>query len=197
MGFSSEFIRSIDANRTVKNALQKAISSSRPRSRISVTDLVNPTQAFYSRTHPEIKPSLDRLQIMLSGTGFHEIFGQLISTEEYLEQFLEFDGIVGKVDIYEDVPVELKTTSSIPKDIYKGRNSYFEQLGMYCTMASTNTGQLYIYQRQNDEKADDFRVYEKYDVEFPKAICHKKYFWKDSPTGPDKYLIRFDLTIGT
>ena len=41
--------------------------------------------------------------------------------------------------------------------------------------------------------SDDFRVYEKYDVEFPKAICHKKYFWKDSPTGPDKYLIRFDL----
>ena len=115
---SAEFVRSIDANRTVKDALAAAISSSRPRSRISVTDLVSPMQAFYRRTRPEIRPSPDRLQVMMAGTGFHEIVGPLLSTEEYLEQLLELDGIVGKVDIYEDVPVELKTTSSIPKDIY-------------------------------------------------------------------------------
>ena len=107
-------------------------------------------QAFYRRTRPEIRPSPDRLQVMMAGTGFHEIVGPLLSTEEYLEQLLELDGIVGKVDIYEDVPVELKTTSSIPKDIYKGRSSYFEQLGMYCAMAHKDTGRLLVYQRHSD-----------------------------------------------
>lgn len=158
--FSTGFMRSIDANRTVKDALTLAITSSRPRSRISVTDLVSPMQAFYSRTHPEIQPTLDRLQVMIAGTGFHEVFGRLVSTEEYLEQLLEIDGIVGKVDIYEDIPVELKTTSSIPKDIYKGRSSYFEQLGMYCAMANKDTGRLFVYQRHSDKQSDDFRVYE-------------------------------------
>ena len=158
--FSAGFVRSIDANRSVKDALEAAISSSRPRSRISVTDLVSPMQAFYSRTHPEIRPSPDRLQVMMAGTGFHEIVGPLLSTEEYLEQLLELDGIVGKVDIYEDVPVELKTTSSIPKDIYKGRSSYFEQLGMYCAMADKDTGRLFVYQRWSDERPDDFRAYQ-------------------------------------
>ena len=157
---SAEFVRSIDANRTVKDALAAAISSSRPRSRISVTDLVSPMQAFYRRTRPEIRPSPDRLQVMMAGTGFHEIVGPLLSTEEYLEQLLELDGIVGKVDIYEDVPVELKTTSSIPKDIYKGRSSYFEQLGMYCAMANKDTGRLLVYQRRSDEQPDDFRAYQ-------------------------------------
>ncbi len=56
------------------------------------------------------------------------------------------DHIVGKVDIYEDVPVEVKTTSSISPDIYKGRTSYFEQPGIYCAVASMDFGRLFVYQ---------------------------------------------------
>ena len=102
--FSKQFVRSVDANRTVKDALVKSVGSSRRRSRISVTDLLSPMQAFHKWTYPDIKPSLDRLQIMISGTGFHEEFGKLVSTEEYLEQLLELDGIIGKVDIFEFCP---------------------------------------------------------------------------------------------
>ena len=161
--FSYRFVRSIDANRTVKDALIAAMTASRPRTRISVTDLVNPMQAFHRRVHPEIQPSIDRQQIMMAGTGFHDIFGKLVSTEEYLEQLLEMDGIVGKVDIFEDVPVELKTTSSIPTDIYAGRPSYFEQLAMYCAMAGNDTGRLIIYQRHTDNRSPEIKVFE---VEF-------------------------------
>ena len=156
----SRFIRSIDANRTVKDALAAAISSVRPRSRVSVTDLVNPMQAFFRWTHPEIRPSPERLQVMMAGTGFHDVFGRVVSTEEFLEQLLEFEDIVGKVDIYEDVPVEVKTTSSIPDDIYAGRGSYFEQLGMYCTMAGRDTGRLFVYQRHSGDRSPDLKVYE-------------------------------------
>ena len=70
------------------------------------------------------------------------------------------EAINQNVQIYEDMPVELKTTSSIPKDIYKGRSSYFEQLGMYCAMANETTGRLYIYKRQGSDQPDDLRVYE-------------------------------------
>ena len=157
---SSRFIRSIDANRTVKDALAAAISASRPRSRVSVTDLVNPMQAFFRWTHPEIRPSPERLQVMMAGTGFHDVFGRVVSTEEFLEQLLEFEDIVGKVDIYEDVPVEVKTTSSIPDDIYRGRSSYFEQLGMYCAMAGRDRGRLFVYQRHSGDRSPDLRVYE-------------------------------------
>lgn len=158
--FSSKFVRSIDANRTIKDSLVSTIGSTRPRSRISVTDLVSPMQAFHRWTHPKIRPSPDRLQVMMSGTGFHETFGKLVSTEEYLEQLLELDGIVGLVDIYEDIPVEVKTTSSIPSDIYKGRSSYFEQLAMYCAMARNDTGRLIVYQRQSDKQPSVLKVYE-------------------------------------
>ena len=161
--FSKSHIRNIDANRTLKDILTAKLKTSRSRSRISVTDLLNPTQSFYRWKHPEIKPSLDRVQLMLSGTGFHDVFGSIISTEEYLEQTLEYEGIIGKVDIYEDFPIEIKTTSSIPTDLIKQRISYFEQLGMYCHMANSEVGRLIIYSRANKNKTPSLAVY---DIDF-------------------------------
>ncbi len=157
--FAARFIRNIDANRTVKDALTAAVGASRPRFRVSVTDLVNPAQSYYRWKRPDVRPSLDRLQVMMAGTGFHDIFGKIVSTEEFVEQTLELDGIVGKVDIYEDVPVELKTTGSIPADIYEGRNSYFEQLGMYCALAGNPEGRLFVYRRETEWRASELVVY--------------------------------------
>jgi hypothetical protein len=84
---------------------------------------------------------------MLAGTGFHEVFGRAVSTEEFVEQFVEFQGIVGKIDIYEDVPVELKTTASLPPGTAAARPSYVDQLGMYCTMTGRAEGRLFVYKR--------------------------------------------------
>ena len=161
--FSKSHIRNIDANRTLKDILTTKLKTSRSRSRISVTDLLNPTQSFYRWKHPEIKTSLDRLQLMLTGTGFHEVFGDIISSEEYLEQTLEYEGIIGKVDIYDEFPIEIKTTSSIPTDLIKKRISYFEQLGMYCQMANSKVGRLIIYSRAGTRKKPSLAVY---DVDF-------------------------------
>jgi hypothetical protein len=144
--FSPKFIANIEANRTVKDELLEAAARPSSRRRISVTDLVNLRQAYFRRTRPDVEIPLDRRQLMWAGTGFHELFGAAVSSEEYLEQFLELDGIVGKVDIFEDEPVELKTTSFMPKDI-GGRSSYIDQLGMYCAMARKRSGQLLVDQR--------------------------------------------------
>lgn len=157
--FSAQFVRSIDANRTIKDELTAAVGSQSARRRISVTDLVNPRQSFFRWTRPEIQPSPERLQMMLSGTGFHALFGQAISTEEFVEQFVEFEGIVGKIDIYEDVPLELKTTSVLPDIPAAARPSYVDQLGMYCTMTGVPTGRLLIYRREQFGRPPELRAF--------------------------------------
>lgn len=145
---SPDSIVRVDANRTIKDAVEAAARRQSGRQRISVTDLVHPMQAYYQRTRPDIEIPLERLQLMWTGTGFHRRFGATISSEEFLEQFLEMDGIVGKVDIYEDIPVELKTTGALPEDLLAQRPSYVDQLGMYCTMASNPRGAVVVYRRE-------------------------------------------------
>ncbi|TEU18917.1 MAG: hypothetical protein E3I25_00225, partial [Dehalococcoidia bacterium] len=85
--------------------------------------------------------------------GFHKTFGSAVSSEEYLEQFVEAEGIVGKIDIYEKIPVEVKTTSTPidKKDLLQYRPNYIEQLGMYCAMVNAHEGEIIIYQRQGEE----------------------------------------------
>ncbi|HXF83457.1 MAG TPA: hypothetical protein VNN19_11975 [bacterium] len=142
--FAAGFVRAINANRTLKDELTAAVRRQSTPRRIAVTHLVNPRQAFFRWIHPEIQPSPERAQVMLAGTGFHDLFGHLVSSEEFVEQFVEYEGIVGKIDIYDDVPVELKTTSSMP-DL--PRPSYVDQLAMYCTMTGRSQGRLIIYRQ--------------------------------------------------
>jgi len=139
----------IEANRSVKDTLMQGLKTRRPPYRLSVTDLLNVKQAYFRRKHPEIVPPLEKQQLMWAGTGFHKTFGSVVSSEEYLEQFVEAEGIVGKIDIYEKIPVEVKTTSAPVdnKDLLRSRPSYIEQLGMYCAMVNAHEGEIIIYQR--------------------------------------------------
>jgi hypothetical protein len=147
----ASYVSHIEANRSVKDALMQKLKTRRPPYRISVTDLVNLKQAYFRRKHPEIVPPLEKQQLMWAGTGFHRLFGLAVSSEEYLEQFVEAEGIVGKIDIYENIPVEVKTTSTPADvgDLLKHRPSYVEQLGIYCAMVNSSQGKIIIYQRRN------------------------------------------------
>lgn len=158
--FATPFIRGIDANRTVKDELTAAVQLQSKRRRISVTDLVNPRKAFFSRTHPEIQPSADRSQAMLAGTGFHNEFERAVATEEFAEQLVEFEGIVGKIDIYEDVPVELKTTAKLRQGLDAVYPHYVDQLGMYAVMTRRDSGHLLIYGRTEFGRPPEFRAYQ-------------------------------------
>jgi hypothetical protein len=149
----ASYVSHIEANRSVKDALMQSLKTRRPPYRISVTDLLNLKQAYFRRKYPEIVPPLEKQQLMWAGTGFHKTFGSAVSSEEYLEQFVEAEGIVGKIDIYEKIPVEVKTTSTPvdTKDLLKYRPTYIEQLGMYCAMVNAHEGEIIIYQRQGEE----------------------------------------------
>lgn len=143
------YVSRIEANRSVKDALMRSLKARRPPYRISVTDLLNLKQAYFRRKYPEITPPLEKQQLMWAGAGFHKTFGAAVSSEEYLEQFIEADGIVGKIDIYEKIPVEVKTTWTAldTKNLLQYRPTYIEQLGMYCAMVNAHEGQIIIYQR--------------------------------------------------
>jgi hypothetical protein len=149
----ASYVSHIEANRSVKDALMQSLKTRRPPYRISVTDLLNLKQAYFRRKYPEITPPLEKQQLMWAGTGFHKTFGSAVSSEEYLEQFVEAEGIVGKIDIYEKIPVEVKTTSTPvdTKDLLKYRPTYIEQLGMYCAMVNAHEGEIIIYQRPAEE----------------------------------------------
>lgn len=149
----ASFVSRIDANRSVKDSLMQGLKTRRPPYRISVTDLTNLKQAYFRRKYPEIVPPLEKQQLMWAGTGFHKTFGSAVSSEEYLEQFVEAEGVVGKVDIYDRIPVEVKTTSR-PVDaenLLQQRPTYVEQLGMYCAMVNAHDGEIIVYQRQVDD----------------------------------------------
>jgi hypothetical protein len=162
----ASYVSRIEANRSVKDALMQSLKTRRPPYRISVTDLLNLKQAYFRRKYPEITPPLEKQQLMWAGTGFHKTFGSAVSSEEYLEQFVEAEGIVGKIDIYEKIPVEVKTTSTPvdTKDLLKYRPAYIEQLGMYCAMVNAHEGEIIIYQRPAEESPSPLLVYH---VNFP------------------------------
>jgi hypothetical protein len=162
----ASYVSRIEANRSVKDALMQSLKTRRPPYRISVTDLLNIKQAYFRRKYPEIVPPLEKQQLMWAGTGFHKTFGSAVSSEEYLEQFVEAEGIVGKIDIYEKIPVEVKTTSTPvdTKDLLKYRPAYIEQLGMYCAMVNAHEGEIIIYQRPAEESPSPLLVYH---VNFP------------------------------
>lgn len=147
MSFAAQFVTGIDANRTIKDELVEAMRKQRGRRRLSVTDLLNPRQAFFRRIRPDIQPTPERMQLLFAGSGFHEVFGRAVSTEEFLEQFVEFEGIAGKIDIYKTVPAELKTTNKMPANVLLERASYVDQLGMYCAMTRRAKGLLVLYKR--------------------------------------------------
>lgn len=157
--FAAKFIRAIEANRTIKDTLTAAIRSQSARRRIAVTDLVNPRQAFFRWTHPDIQPSPERAQTRLAGTGFHALFSMAVSTEEFVEQFVEYEGIVGKIDIYENAPLELKTTSSVPAGTDAARPGYVDQLGMYCAMTDVPRGWIVVYGRERFGRPPQLRVF--------------------------------------
>lgn len=97
---------------------------------------------------------------MLAGTGFHDAFGRTVSTEEFVEQLVEFRDIVGKIDVFENIPVELKTSSTIPADPIVARPAHVEQLAMYCTMVDRYRGYLLYYKRSEYGRPPDLKAYE-------------------------------------
>lgn len=153
-------ISKVEANRGLKDAFAERLKTRGERQSISVTDLVALRPAYYGRVRPDVVPDLERQELMMLGSGFHEQFGRAVSKEEYVEQFVEMDGITGRIDIYEQHPLELKTTRSAiaAEDLVSRRPSWLEQLGMYCAMVVHEEGRVLVYNRAGPDSLLAFAV---------------------------------------
>ncbi len=142
-----------EANRTVREGVLARLRANKGTGSVSVTNLVLPRQAFYRVKFPDVEIPLERRESMLAGTGFHDHFIRRVAREATMEQTLEWEGIVGRVDIYEKLPLEIKTTDSPvdPEDVERVRPSYLEQLGIYCGMAKQERGYLLIFSRSGED----------------------------------------------
>ena len=141
----------VEVNRTQQEAMVAALKTflSRPRTGISVSDLLFPRKTFYSRKHTEVEVTEDEMGYFIAGRGHHDIIGILTTTDEFTEVKVEWEGIKGHIDIYEDVPIEVKTTRlnriATREELIRNNSHYFEQLGMYCAMTNHNVGRLLLF----------------------------------------------------
>ncbi len=112
---------------------------------VYVTELVDVRYAYWRRVAPLPTPP-ERAERMEQGRSLHERMGRAVSSPEFLEVRVERDGIVGKIDLFEDRPTEIKTTErpirleSLPAD----RPQFLEQLAMYCALVDRLDGRLVL-----------------------------------------------------
>jgi hypothetical protein len=110
---------------------------------VSVTDLVSPRRAFWRAIAP-VKLEAARQQRLDLGRTIHRRLGVVLASEGALEVRVRREGVVGRIDLLSDVPVEVKTSSSTvgPSSLPDERPEQVEQLGMYCALAGSASGRL-------------------------------------------------------
>ena len=147
----------IEPSNGLKNLLLKKLEEKHNKARVEihVSDLIYCLRlAFFQKTLP--KPSNEtELMFFTNGARRHIIIEELSGKNSEVE--VEKYGIYGTIDIYDNLPIELKTTRSkisLP-------NHYFKQLSYYCVLCETNKGLLVILRLNNKENPWEF-----YKIEF-------------------------------
>lgn len=131
-----------------------------PARSVGVTDLLDPRSAYW-RTIAPIEPTPERRKILEAGREAHVRVGHALAPARLREVRLRREGIVGQIDLLEDGPVEIKTTT-LPADaeaVRSGRPSYVDQLGMYCALLDRPRGRLLLI-GPGDEGPGPVQVYD-------------------------------------
>ena len=110
---------------------------------ISVTSLVAPRPAYW-RAIAVVPVAPERRERLDLGREMHRRLASGLSAEGAIEVRVRRDEWVGRMDALSDVPVEVKTGSSLPSvnDLVSARAEPVEQLAMYCTLADRPRGRL-------------------------------------------------------
>ena len=110
---------------------------------VSVTDLLNPRQAFWRKLRGPAPVPVEREARLEEGRRWHHRLGEAIPTEGRLEVRVRRGGVTARIDLLTDVPVEVKTAPASPGG---GRPvdwpDQLEQLAAYCALAGSTTGRL-------------------------------------------------------
>jgi len=118
----------------------------RPLRGVVVTDLLDPRPAFWRSVAP-IPPTEAERTRLREGREVHEWLGRRLAPVAAREVRVRRDGIVGRIDILDGRPLELKSTSSVPpasEDPRTSRPAYVEQLAMYGALVDQRDGRLVV-----------------------------------------------------
>ena len=112
---------------------------------VSVTDLVEPRPAYWREVHP-LPPTPERAARLQQGREEHERIERVLAERKNVEVRVARDGIVGKVDLFDDKPTEVKTTRRLPQanHLIDERPEYVVQLGAYCALTGREEGRLIL-----------------------------------------------------
>jgi len=134
------------------------------RPEIHVSDLVFCLRkSAFQKLNP--KPVDDQsLSFFTAGRGHHDILEGLHGAEK--EKEIRYEGVVGHIDIFENEPIEIKTTRSFQREV---KRHWILQLGYYCAMLNKNEGKLiilYLFPKKQPEKEKDGFLIETYSIHF-------------------------------
>lgn len=110
-----------------------------------VTDLLDPRTAYFRARVPQPIPP-ERLEAIAHGRDRHEAFERAAAEVAFREVRVFREGIVGVIDVFEEMPTEVKTSSSFPgaSELAAQRPAYLEQVAMYCALADRPEGRLVL-----------------------------------------------------
>jgi len=110
---------------------------------VAVTDLVALRRAYWSRVAP-VPVSPARAERLAVGRSLHRRIGSALAAFGPLEVRFRRDGIVGRIDLLADRPVEVKSSATLvpPDGLVTGRPDQVEQVVAYAVLAGAEGGRL-------------------------------------------------------
>jgi hypothetical protein len=111
---------------------------------VGVTDLISLRRAFYRAFAPAVPIPPARQVRLNQGRALHRTLGARLAREGILEARVRRDGLVGRIDILAELPIEVKTATALvdPSELPVYRPDHIEQLGMYCALVDRPAGRL-------------------------------------------------------
>ena len=121
----------------------------RPKEGLHVSDLIFLRRTYFRTKYPEIGLTDEEVVRFIAGRGHHHAVEVLAALPEYREVEVTWNGIRGHIDIYENEPVELKTTRAMKvasaEEIWKEFPFWIRQLAYYCAMVNKPRGKLMVF----------------------------------------------------
>jgi len=129
---------------SLEEELLSRIARQLPPRAVGVTDLISLRRAYYRLVGPPVEIPEERRVRLEEGRDVHRTIGDRLAGEGILEARVRRDGLVGRIDILADVPIEVKTSAQLvaPPDLPTARPDHLEQLAMYGALVGHTSGRL-------------------------------------------------------
>jgi hypothetical protein len=119
------------------------------REGIHVSSLIYPLKHYYRVRHPDVALSDRLVGLFIAGRGHHSVIQMLAALPQYREVRVEWMGIRGTIDIFEDRVVEIKTTRVqtplTPERVAREHREWIDQIRYYCAMVGSGRAQLWVF----------------------------------------------------